>query len=115
MEMKRPLNNEVLMYTDKSLRFFNSNEEAREYFYIDVVGFQEFKDILLEVIQSNYEKSGIPDLTRDQYEEIREKMYYKVLELKRKMYDENFDINQFDSFFSKKYIEEKLFKTISLN
>lgn len=63
---------EVLIYVQNVRKYFTNNVETREYFGIDSHG-EEFFDGLVEQSQKNYEETGTPELSINQFEEVRTK------------------------------------------
>ena len=72
IEMLEKLPPEVLIYVQNVRKYFTSNVETREYFGIDSHE-EEFFDGLVEQAQKNYEENGTPELSVDQFEEVRSK------------------------------------------
>lgn len=68
---------EVLIYIQTVKRHFNESVEAQEYFSIK--GNEEifYKDIT-EISQKNYDEYGDPELSIEQFEEVRRKIYNSV-------------------------------------
>lgn len=61
---------DVLIYIQNVRRFFTTNEETRKYFGIDD-NEDEFFDHVIEQAQKNYEENGVPELTVEQFEELK--------------------------------------------
>ena len=111
--MTKRYHEEVLIYVQKSLKFFRGNEEAREYFCLTISGSMErYGAILTEVAQENFDKTGDPSININQFEAIREKMCIFVSEYKKQMFEKAM---QTESFFSTEYVKANILNTISLN
>lgn len=64
---------EVLIYVQNLKHYFTINAVAQKYF--DIVGNEEaFFNHLGELSQKNFEEYGEPQLSLDQFEELRKKM-----------------------------------------
>ncbi len=61
---------EALVYLNQVKSFLEKNEQAREYFMKDR-DVQDFYDKVLELSEQNLEKSGQPELSVEQFEELR--------------------------------------------
>lgn len=61
---------EVLIYIQSIKKYFSSHSDAQEYFKVE--GNEEaFFEQMGEMSQKNFEEHGEPQLTLDQFEEIR--------------------------------------------
>jgi hypothetical protein len=65
---------EVLIYIQNLKHYINSHEEALKYFTM-MKKKDEFFESAIELSQKNFEATGEPELTIDQFEEIRQKLY----------------------------------------
>ena len=64
---------EVLIYVQSLKRYFSSNLDAQKYFAID--GNEDvFFENMSEMSQKNFEEHGEPQLSLDQFEELRRKI-----------------------------------------
>jgi len=70
MEMLEKLSSEVLIYVQNVRKYFTSNDETREYFGINTHE-DEFFDGVITQAQKNYEETGDPELSTDQFEDVR--------------------------------------------
>lgn len=61
---------DVLVYVQSVKKYFSSNPDAQKYFSIEG-NEQQFFDQITEISQKNYEKNGEPELTIEQFEELR--------------------------------------------
>ncbi len=61
---------EVLIYVQNVRKYFTTNEETREYFGIDDYE-EEFFDTVIEQSQKNFEETGSPELSVNQFEEAK--------------------------------------------
>lgn len=61
---------EVLIYMQKIRHHLSVNDQAREYFKIDIYGDNFFEEVL-NVAKKNFETTGEPALSLEQFEEIR--------------------------------------------
>jgi hypothetical protein len=74
VKSKHMMPEEVLIYIQNLKRYINSNEEASKYF-IMLNKKDEFFEFAIELSQKNFETTGEPELTIEQFEEIRQKLY----------------------------------------
>ena len=70
MEMLENLSPDVLIYVQNVRKYFTKNEETREYFGIDTHG-EEFFEKVVELSQKNFEETGEPELSVEQFEEVK--------------------------------------------
>ena len=106
---------DVMIYVDRTRLYFEKSIESREYFYLDVEGAEEYFFSELSIMsEENYVKTENPEINREQFEALREKMHTFVLETKKNMY-EDIEKKSKEVFFSKQYIETNIFNNISLN
>jgi len=64
---------DVLIYVQSIKKFFTDNISAQKYFVIE--GNEEkFYNDITEISQKNYEEHGEPELSLEQFEEIRRSM-----------------------------------------
>ena len=66
------LPSEILIYIQNVRKYFTTNEETKEYFKIDSPT-DKFFDEVIEISQKNFNESGAPELTLEQFEEVRRK------------------------------------------
>lgn len=64
------LETEVLIYLNQIKSFLEKNEEARNYFIQDL-SIEEFYEKVKTLSQKNFESSGQPQLTQEQFELLR--------------------------------------------
>ena len=69
---------EVLIYIQNVRKFFTTNEETKEYFQIDIYGDKFFEEVI-DLSHKNFEENGAPELTAEQFEEIRRKVFDDVM------------------------------------
>lgn len=63
-------NPEVLIYVERVKHYLKTNEEARNYFIVN--GNEDmFFTRLSKISEKNFEKSGEPELTKEQMESLR--------------------------------------------
>lgn len=65
---------EVLIYLQTIKQYFNTNEEAQEYFTLDKDKEDDFYTYIAELSQQNFDENGEPELTIFQFEEVKRKM-----------------------------------------
>jgi len=70
MKVLEKLPADVLIYIQNVRKFFTSNVETRKYFDIDN-NEDEFFDYVIELAQKNYEENGVPELSVEQFEELK--------------------------------------------
>jgi len=71
---------EVLIYVQSIKNFFESNEEARNYFMTDIDE-ETYFATLTDVAIKNLEKKGVPELSKLQFEFLRMTLkIYKTVE-----------------------------------
>lgn len=93
---------EVLIFIEKMKQYIKNAEDIREYFFLDIEGAEDiFINNLTEIAEQNFEKTGFPELTKEQFEVIREKVHLLVLETKKEIYE--------------KFAKNSLLKKFSLN
>lgn len=63
----KELPSEILIYVQKTRKYFNENKEIYDYFLKDVDEELFFK-YLAEISEKNYAKTGNPELTKIQFE-----------------------------------------------
>lgn len=80
------ITNEVLIYIEKLKSFFESNNEACEYFF-NFPKENKFYGVVLAYSVDNFEKNGTPEVSKKQFEEIRKKLLYN--------YNEQNKLNEF--------------------
>jgi len=68
--MLEKLSPDVLIYIQNVRKYFTRNEETREYFGIDTNG-EEFFEKVIELSQKNFEETGAPELSVEQFEEVK--------------------------------------------
>lgn len=61
---------EVLIYLQTVKNYFNNNDDARSYF-LSNLNEEEFYDRISEVAETNFKKTGEPQLSREQFEFLR--------------------------------------------
>jgi hypothetical protein len=61
---------EVLIYLNQVKSFLDKNEEARSYFMSNISP-DIFYEKLCKISEQNFESSGEPNLTQNQFEELR--------------------------------------------
>lgn len=61
---------EVLVYLQKLKNHIINNDDARDYFFQGTNG-EDFYRIFLDVADKNFKRTGIPDLTQEQFEFLR--------------------------------------------
>lgn len=71
---------EVLVYLNQVKSFLEKNEQARNYF-IQGITAEEFYDKVRDISQKNLEKNGQPELSVEQFEEIRKPKIKKEPEI----------------------------------
>ena len=69
---------DVLIYIQNVRKYFTSNEETKEYFQIDTHG-NKFFDEVIELSQKNFKDQGTPELSIEQFEEVRRKVSDEVV------------------------------------
>ena len=74
MEILENLSPDVLIYIQNVRKFFTTNVETREYFKIDDDE-DKFFDHVIEQAQKNFEETGIPELSIEQFEEMKVKQF----------------------------------------
>lgn len=67
---------EVLIYLKKIKHFFNTNNDARKYFQIDINP-DTFYEHLCDIAEYNLQNKGEPQLNRDQFEALKYDYYIK--------------------------------------
>ena len=70
---------EILIYLNGIKSFLEKNEQARNYFIQDL-DVEEFYEKVRDISQKNLEKSGQPELSVEQFEEIRNTKVKKTFE-----------------------------------
>lgn len=65
------LSPEVLIYIQTLKNYFENNEETRNYFLAGGIDGEEFFFLVGEVSQKNFEKTGEPQLTKEQFEFLK--------------------------------------------
>ena len=63
---------EILIYIQNVRKYFTTNEETKEYFKIES-STDKFFDEVIELSHKNFKESGAPELTLEQFEEVRRK------------------------------------------
>ena len=72
---------EVLIYIQNIKSYFTTNVEAQEYF--NIVGNEEtFFNHLSDISQKNFEEHGEPQLSLEQFEDLRQKTHGSNKEFK---------------------------------
>jgi hypothetical protein len=79
---------EVLIYLQKIKSYLNTNEEAREYFIGDS-SIDEFYNHLSIISNKNFETSGQPELTREQFELLRMTIKVTAIRKQRVFYSDD--------------------------
>ena len=74
MVKSKHMSEEVLIYIQNLKHYINSHEEALKYFTM-MNKKDEFFESAVKLSQKNFEDTGEPELTIDQFEEIRQKLY----------------------------------------
>jgi hypothetical protein len=69
---------DVLVYMDSVKQFFEKNKEAKEYFLLNTDE-DVFFEKLCDMSEKNMNNFGIPNLTVDQFEELREKITRSII------------------------------------
>lgn len=70
-------NSDIILYIKKVKEFIENDEEARGFFY-HKHNEDDFFNMVTVVAEKNIESNGIPDLTLEQFENIRKSLYYNV-------------------------------------
>jgi len=76
MVMSDKISPEILIYVQKIRKFFETNEEASQYFNIDDEG--DFYGSVIELAKDNLEKYGDPALNIEQFETLKKKEILKI-------------------------------------
>lgn len=63
---------EILIYIQNVRKYFTTNEKTKEYFQIKSTS-DEFFDEVIEVSLKNFKESDAPELSIEQFEEVRKK------------------------------------------
>ena len=74
MEILENLSPDVLIYIQNIREYFTTNVEIREYFKIDN-NENVFFDHVIDQAQKNYEENGEPELSIEQFEELKAKQF----------------------------------------
>jgi len=72
---------EVLIYLNQIKSFLSKNEEARSYF-MSSVNPDIFYDELCKISEKNFDSFGEPNLTQEQFEELKKNITTKQTERK---------------------------------
>jgi hypothetical protein len=65
---------EVLIYLQKVKAYFQNDEKAREYFFVELDEVKFYKYVG-DIAQENYDKNGEAILTVEQFDSVRIQMY----------------------------------------
>lgn len=65
------LSPEVLIYIQTLKHYFENNQESRDYFLGGGIDGEEFFFLVGEVSQKNFEKTGEPQLSKEQFEFLK--------------------------------------------
>jgi uncharacterized protein (UPF0305 family) len=69
----KKMSSEVLIYVQNLRRYFETNTEAQKYF--ETIGNEElFFNYISEMSQKNFDENDEPQLTLEQFEEVRRKI-----------------------------------------
>ena len=66
---------EILIYMQSVRKYITGNENTSKFFGVDVHG-EKFFDKVLEIAQDNFEKTGEPQLSMEQFERVRIHMLF---------------------------------------
>ena len=67
-------NTDVIIYVSKLKAFLDNDSDASEFFY-GKNGETEFYDLVIIFAEKNVKDKGEPDLTQEQFEKIRKKIF----------------------------------------
>ena len=73
MGILEKLSPEVLIYIQNIRKYFTTNEETRKYFGIND-NEEDFFNIVIEQAQKNFEETGEPELSPNQFEMVKLKI-----------------------------------------
>ena len=73
---------EVLMYLQNVRKYFETNEAAKDYFSLKEENKERFFNYITELSERNFEDNGEPELSLDQFEELRRKISGDISEKK---------------------------------
>lgn len=62
---------EVLIYIQKVKTFFDNDQTAKDYYYIET-NEEKFYELIIETAQKNFDNNGEPILNIEQFENIRQ-------------------------------------------
>jgi hypothetical protein len=65
---------DVLIYIQSIKQFFSANSAAQKYFDLEEGNEKQFFDNVSEISQKNYDENGEPELSVEQFEELRRKI-----------------------------------------
>lgn len=82
------MDTEVLVYLQKVKNYLNTNEEAKTYF-IGNSDAEEFYKHLAVISEKNFEKSGQPELTQEQFELLRKTILAVTISKQKIVYSED--------------------------
>lgn len=106
----KKLSAEVLMYIQNVKNYFQTNQEAREYF-LQHSDEKLFFEHMTEIAQKNYDKNGEAILDREQFELLRVTVINLLLQSKNEKNKKQEDIKTNDNVF----VELSNFGFICLN
>lgn len=82
------MDTEVLVYLQKIKTFLKNNQEARDYF-IGNADVDKFYEQMSIISNKNYEKSGQPELSKEQFEALRTTMIVLSIQNQRVFYSDD--------------------------
>lgn len=82
------MDTDVLVYLQKIKTFLKNNQEARDYF-IGNADVDKFYEQMSIISNKNYEKSGQPELSKEQFEALRTTMIVLSIQKQRVFYSDD--------------------------
>lgn len=79
---------DVLVYLQKVKTYLNTNKEAKDYF-IGNSDAEEFYKHLAIISEKNFEKSGAPELSKEQFELLRKTVLAVTISKQKLIYSED--------------------------
>lgn len=82
------MDTDVLVYLQKIKTFLKNNQEVRDYF-IGNADVDKFYEQMSIISNKNYEKSGQPELSKEQFEALRTTMIVLSIQKQRVFYSDD--------------------------